>query len=374
MATRALLLTRADSASGYEHLQRTLTLAGHLAGQRGFGVKTVLMGDEKSLQHCRELGLSVVFFPAWELKLAVRRHLLAQLLRGLYLLAAPHLLVFDGYDFSDTYWGRSFFADLFPNSVFFGLDIYRHRDGAERPEREPYQPVNLQWIVNSLHAPFGRQESREGNARVFFGTDYLILPPTIARAPRWRPTDDAPVAVYLHGRAARATHRLLSVLAEAAFSEHRFHIFTDHSELFSHYISPRIAISEPVPQERFLAAFTGSLFGITSAGFSLCELAHLGVPLIIVPVSLAEYGSAEKFIEQGFGELVTAGSLGFKSRLRAALTRMSDEALRKRYSECGRKLIDDRGLSRVGDLMAQAAAQATVVEPENLAESAGHTS
>lgn len=355
MAVRILVLTKADSASGYAHLRRTLTLADYLRKQRSFQVHSVLMGDEKGLQHCRELGHSVAFFPSWELKLAVRRHLLAHLLRESYPSGSPQLVIFDSYDFSDTYWGRPFFDELFPQSVFFGLDIYRHRAGAERPERRPYRPVTFQWIVNSLHAPFGRSKSYQEGTRLFFGTDYLILPPEISRLPHWQLTDGPQVAVYLHGKAARATHRLLSVLTELEFSEYTFRIFTTHSELLSQYMSPRLAISEPIAQADFLRTFTQSAFGIISAGFSLYELAYLGMPLIIVPVGSDEFGSAEKFIAQGCGAMVSTHARGFKMRLKSAFAHMNDAALRNRYSERGRKLIDDKGLTRAADLVEKAA-------------------
>jgi len=359
----ALVITRADAASGYGHLRRTLALAQHLRKQQGFQVQTLLIGDEEALQNCREQGGQAVFFPSWELKWAVRRELLADLIHQCYPTTTPQLVIFDHYDFSDTYWARSLFTDLFPDSIFFGLDIYRHRSGTERPERKAYRPVKFQWIVNSLHAPFGRSHSRHRGTRLFFGTDYLILPPEISQTPRWQPADDAPVVVYLHGRTPRAIHRLVSALADAGFSEHRFRIFTNHSELLSQYINPRVAITELVPQDEFLATFTKSCFGITSAGFSLYELAYLGVPLVIVPVSVAEFGSAEKFVQQGCGELVSVHGRGFKSRLRAALDRISDRTTRSQFSERGRKLIDDQGLLRVAALIEQAAREASSSPP-----------
>jgi hypothetical protein len=155
VANSTLVITRADAAFGQGHLARSLTLAAALRGE-GAKVETLLLGDEGALQHARTRREPVVFFPSWELRYAMRRALLAQLLCELYPKQRPRLAIFDMYDFADTYWARRFFSEQLPDTTFVGLDIYKRVEQPQRPERSEYKPVAFSVIINSLPAACAR--------------------------------------------------------------------------------------------------------------------------------------------------------------------------------------------------------------------------
>lgn len=361
MAHRILLLTRADAEFGHGHLSRSVTLAQALRREPDTDVQVVLLGDETALKHARSLGEEALFHPAWELKWASRRELLAGLLRHRYPFHKPHVVVFDLYDFADTYWAREFFPQLFPLSVLFGLDVYKRR--SPRPERSRYLPPKFRYVVNSLLAPFGAMESESGGQKRFTGTGYLILPPELTELKRWRPLKrhgTAPVPVFLGGGEVGVAQDLVNALGSGPLRGRRFVFITSYHGLLHGKLPPNVE-AWPLADSRkaFYQLFLDAPFGLTSCGLTLYELAHLGVPLVLVPVVAHQVSTTGKFSDAGFGLPVLPSEKDLAAALAEAVEWMSDVEVRRQQSEIGRKLVDGGGLKRVVALIKQAANEAS---------------
>jgi len=356
MADRVLIIIRADSAVGYEHILRSITLARHLRMELNTDTQVVLLGDEDSLGHIRRQKEQALFFPSWELCWAVRHKLLAELLQQRYPYYKPHLVVFDTYAFADTYWGRGLFRQLFPLSIFFGLDIYPHRNPQQRPERKAYQPVALDFIVNSQLAPFGSNEGEIDGALLYYGTDYLILPLELLATPPWRPPqrgNDA-IPVFLGGGASTAAHRVLTALSSSRFEERSFRVFSSHPKLTEKFARGSVTVDKLPRGVEFYRAFRSAPFGIVSCGPRLYDLAYLGVPLVMVPLGAHEVSTAQKTGDAGFGLTVLPRERDLEEQLEQAMLRLDAPEFTLGQSERGRLLIDGQGIHRVTAIIERA--------------------
>jgi len=357
---RILLLTRADAEFGHGHLARSVTLAQALRREPNHDVQVVLLGDETALKHARSLGEEALFHPAWELKWASQRELLAGLLRHRYPFYKPHVVVFDMYDFADTYWAREFFPELFPLSVFFGLDVYGRR--SPRKERARYQSPQFHYLVNSVLAPFGAEKSEAEGQKRFIGTDYLILPPELGELPRWKPAkrhDNAPIPVFLGGGEVRIVGELLDALGSQPLRSGRYVFITSHHAQLCGKLPPNVE-AWPLADSRqaFYQLFLQAPFGISSCGLTLYELAHLGVPLVLLPVVAHQISTAGKFASAGFGLPVLPSERDFSAALAEAAKQMENVEFRRTQSKAGRKLVDGGGLKRVVALIQRAMKEA----------------
>lgn len=353
MPKSTLIITRADAAFGHGHLARSLTLAAALRGE-GAKVEVLLLGDEGALQHARARKEPVNFFPSWELRYAMRRSMLSQLLCDLYQGKRPHLAVFDMYDFADTYWARRFFSELFPDAVFVGLDIYNRSKGEERPEREAYKPVAIRLIINSLLAPFGSHETEISGVRALCGTDYLILPPELTQAAMWREGGvDAAIPVML-GASIRDSHDLAQIKpvtmraihALNELTERRFALLSAYPDALAPLCRENVKPVRLLAPAKFYEMLAASQCAIVSAGVTLYEAAHLGVPVAIIPAAPHEQVTARKFTEAGYGIQINARG-DVASQLRSALAKLAQPAFAREQSAAGRRLVDGKGLERV---------------------------
>jgi spore coat polysaccharide biosynthesis predicted glycosyltransferase SpsG len=354
MPKSTLIITRADAAFGQGHLARSLTLAAALRSE-GAQVETLLLGDEGALQHARMRREPVVFFPSWELRYAMRRALLAQLLCELYPKQRPKLAVFDMYDFADTYWARRFFGEQLPDTSFIGLDIYKRVEQPQRPERSEYWPVAFSVIINSLLAPFGSQESEAGGVRTLSGTDYLILTPELQDAPKWTPPVDkaAPIPVLLSGsvRDARDLTQIkpsvrIALRALSELPEFQFIVLSAYPDALASLCGANVEAKPLLTPAKFYRVLSSSPCAILSAGVTLYEAAHLGVPAAIVPVASHERATAQKFADAGYGMPVNLRGNALAS-LRDVLTELAQPDVAHAQSAAGRKLVDGQGLERV---------------------------
>ncbi len=349
MADRVLIITRADSTFGYEHLLRSTTLARHLRTELGADTQIVLLGDESALGHMRRRKEQALFFPSWELRWSIRRKLLADLLRKRYPFYKPHLVVFDSYDFADTYWGRELLRELLPLSAFLGLDIYPHRSRRRRPERRAYRPVSLDCIINSQLAPFGSNEDVREGVKHYYGTDYLVLPLEILATPPWRlpPGKDVSIPVFFGDRSSAATRRMLAVLSGPRFEQRKFRLFSDHPQLARKFIRGGVTAEKLPRGVEFYRAFRSAPFGIVSCRPHLYSLAYLGVPLVVCPIGAHEISTAEKTSAAGYGLIALPRTRSLEEQLEHTMRRLSEPEFARRQSERGRQLIDGKGIHRV---------------------------
>jgi spore coat polysaccharide biosynthesis predicted glycosyltransferase SpsG len=354
MPKSTLIITRADAAFGQGHLARSLTLAAALRDE-GAHVETLLLGDEGALQHARTRREPVVFFPSWELRYAMRRALLAQLLCELYPRQKPRLAVFDMYDFADTYWARRFFSEQLPDTIFIGLDIYKRVEQPQRPERSVYRPVAFSVIINSLLAPFGSQERKAAGVRILIGTDYLILTPELRDAPKWAPPagKHAPIPVLLSGSVRQANDLtqlkpavriILRALKE--MPESQFTVLSAYPDALAPLCEDNAETKPLLTPAKFYRLLASSPCSVLSAGVSLYEAAHLGVPTAIAPVASHERATAQKFADAGYGMTINLRGNAAAS-LKEILSRLMRPDVAHAQSSAGKKLVDGRGLERV---------------------------
>ncbi len=356
MADRVLIITRADSTTGYEHILRSITLARHFRTELDADTQIVLLGDENSLGYARRQKEQALFFPSWELRWAIRHQLLAELLQRRYPFYKPHVIVFDTYAFADTYWGRGLFRQLFPLSAFFGLDIYPHRNRQQRPERKAYQPVALDYIVNSQLAPFGSNEGEIDGALLYYGTDYLVLPLELMATPPWRPPQrgNDTIPIFLGGRPSTAAHRVLSALSSTRFEHRRFCFFSNHPKLAQKFAQGGVTVNRLPHGVEFYRAFRSAPFGIVSCGPRLYDLTYLGMPLIMVPIGANEVSTAQKAADAGFGLIVLPRERDLEEQLEQAMLRLDAPEFARDQSERGRLLIDGQGIHRVTAIVERA--------------------
>jgi len=356
MAGRVLIITRADSTVGYEHVLRSTTLSRHLRAELGADAQVVLLGDESSLDYARRQKEQALFFPSWELRWAVRHRLLAELLQRRYPFYKPHVVVFDTYAFADTYWGRGLFQRLFPLSTFLGLDIYPHRSRHQRPERKAYQPVAFDFIVNSQLAPFGGREGELDGAQLYYGTDYLVLPLELLATPHWRPPQrgDGAIPVFLGGGSSIVAHRVLSVLSSPRFENRSFCFFSNHPKLAQKFARGGVTAEKLPRGVQFYRAFRSATFGIVSCNPRIYDLIYLGVPLVTVPMGAHEVSTAQKAADAGFGLVVLPRERDLEERLEQAMQRLDDPEFAQEQSRRGRLLIDGQGIHRVTAIVERA--------------------
>jgi spore coat polysaccharide biosynthesis predicted glycosyltransferase SpsG len=356
MADRVLIIIRADSTVGYDHILRSITLARHLRVELSADTQIVLLGDEDSLGHVRRQNEQALFFPSWELRWAIRHKLLAKLLQRRYPFYKPHLVVFDTYAFADTYWGRGLFRQLFPLSIFCGLDIYPHRSRQQRPERKAYQPIAFDFIVNSQLAPFGSNEDEIDGALVYYGTDYLILPLELLATPPWRPParDSTSIPVFLGGGSSAAAHRVLSTLSSSRFEQRSFRFFSNHPKLAQKFAQGGVTVDRLPRGVGFYRAFRSAPFGIASCGFFLYDLVYLGVPLIMFPIGAREVSTAQKTADAGFGLAVLPREHDLEEKLEQAIFKLDSPEFAQKQSDLGRQLIDGQGIHRVAAIIEHA--------------------
>lgn len=353
MPKSTLIITRADAAFGHGHLARSLTLAAALRGE-GAKVEVLLLGDEPALLHSYIRREKVKFFPSWELSYALRREQLAQAIGELFPEERPQLVVFDMYDFADTYWARRFFSEQFPDAVFVGLDIYNRSKGEPRPEREDYKPAAFSLIINSLLAPFGAQEGETDGVRLLYGTDYLILPPELADSPKWEPAEmDAPIPVFFSSnlRLAQAVTQVMLPAQNVMRSlkelhGRRFVTHTTFPDMVERYIGENTEVKPLVPPKDVYSLLAGSPCAIISAGTVLYEAAHLGVPVAVVPAVPHEQVTARKFADAGYGIYID-GRSNPAMQLHEAIKMLMQPAFAREQSAVGRRLVDGKGLERV---------------------------
>lgn len=94
----------------------------------------------------------------------------------------------------------------------------------------------------------------------------------------------------------------------------------------------------------------GADMAITAAGITLCELATLGIPLIVIP-QVTPLTSHQEYIASAFerhGACLNLGRLPDNELIYGKSTMlMQDKSLRERLSENAKALVDGKGLERV---------------------------
>jgi len=350
------VITRADAVFGYGHLARTVTLARYLRNKRSFNVSILLLGDVNSLKHISIYEEKVEFFPSWELKWAIRRGILRELLMHQFSNPPPQVVIFDMYNFFDTFWARGLFKKIFPASAFVGLDVYRKNDTSSDTRKRFYKPVELNLVVNSLLAPFGGFEVERNGVRTFIGTKFLVLPDFIHSLSRWKADEEnKEVMVFLGGGSIPALRWTIAEIANFALKPYRFTVFTSEHELIAKFAPDGVQVQPLVSQHEFLEAVCKAKFCIISAGQTLYELAYLGVPCIVIPVKMHQLSTAQKFAEKGFSITVPPSRARLGKLLFSAIMQFSDTSVLSKHSKIGRSLIDGKGLYRVSDLIEQLA-------------------
>ena len=85
---------------------------------------------------------------------------------------------------------------------------------------------------------------------------------------------------------------------------------------------------------------------ISSAGITTYELACLGIPTILIPINSYQYITADEMMSNGFGINFGFWDNDFQ-RLQAIINKLDDYGKRKKMSDCGRKIVDGKGVLRV---------------------------
>lgn len=104
-------------------------------------------------------------------------------------------------------------------------------------------------------------------------------------------------------------------------------------------------IHESVPT---LAGLIGAAdVGITAGGNTLCEMACLGLPAIVLHEDPHEAAQGAAFAARGFGTVLGGGIDVSAAALAAALRRLDDPAVRRAEADAGRRLVDGDGAARI---------------------------
>ncbi len=355
MAGTLLIISRADASFGCGHLSRMITLGRFMEQERGFKVTKVLLGDELSLTFARTLAETVLFFPSWELTWASRRTFLKELLMEQFPEENPDVVIFDVYDFFDTFWAKGLFRKIFPRSKFIGFEIYHSRTVSERMERKNYEPVTLNLIVNSLLSPFGKWEKKNG-IRTLFGTDFLILPPFLRDFPKWRfSKENRRITIFLGSSPSRVLGLLIDELRHWTQMGYDFCLYSSFAREEKKLFGEGIRVMPLTTQECFLRDMVNSHMAIVSASLVLYELAFLGVPAVVIPVVSHQLATAYKFSERNYSQLVLPTKNRFSAQFSKAMEALGDEEKLTAQSFAGRALLDGRGIYRVAEVISEIA-------------------
>jgi UDP-2,4-diacetamido-2,4,6-trideoxy-beta-L-altropyranose hydrolase len=89
---------------------------------------------------------------------------------------------------------------------------------------------------------------------------------------------------------------------------------------------------------------------ISSTGITIYELACLGIPTIMIPINSAQKESAKEMEKRGFGKIIDSNKLNLK-KLEQTYLKFDDLDYRKKMFKSGRKIIDGKGVERIGKIM-----------------------
>lgn len=93
--------------------------------------------------------------------------------------------------------------------------------------------------------------------------------------------------------------------------------------------------------------------GISAGGNTLCEMACVGAPALVLYEDDHEAEQGRAFEAQGFGLCLGAETEVSTNSIRRALDRFEDPSVRQAHSESGRCLVDGRGASRICQIIAE---------------------
>lgn len=91
--------------------------------------------------------------------------------------------------------------------------------------------------------------------------------------------------------------------------------------------------------------------GISAGGNTLCEMACVGTPALVLYEDEHEAEQGRAFEEKGFGFCLGAGVEVSGDSIRRAIGRLEDPTVRRAQSEAGKALVDGRGASRICQIL-----------------------
>jgi UDP-2,4-diacetamido-2,4,6-trideoxy-beta-L-altropyranose hydrolase len=198
------------------------------------------------------------------------------------------------------------------------------------------------------------------HTRLLLGPRYALLRPGFVGRPAAPPPAGRPrVLVTLGG--ADPDNVTLQLLRAADALDADFALDVVLGPVFAHGAAVAAAASvarHPVALHRdpvdLAGLMAGAAVALSAAGSTCWELAHLGVPAVLVVLAENQAGNAAGLAAAGF-----ALSLGVAARLSAPVLRealaalLADPALRARMAAAGRRLVDGAGAARVaGEVLA----------------------
>lgn len=93
--------------------------------------------------------------------------------------------------------------------------------------------------------------------------------------------------------------------------------------------------------------------GISAGGNTLCEMACVGTPALVLYEDDHEAEQGRAFEARGFGLCLGAGTEVSTDSIRRALNRFGDPSARRAHSEAGRYLVDGQGASRICQIITE---------------------
>jgi len=344
------LLTRGDEHWGTGHLRRTGWLKAALAVQDAVTHLAICSADSPLARRCfSDDSGDVRFFPAdW---------IAASDSRLVDLAAEAELVVID--------WLSSA-----PELV----EALRSA-GAKTALLDDYGPAAAQaeLVINSLLAPLDRSSRPAGRAQVYFGVDYVQLPPAVTKLRGVAGAAARAMATELRAPASpSATVRAVLVsfggIAPAALVDQVLACLRN-----TEYDGQVIVMPAPLPPaaagadnielvpagDEFHSLLAASDLAICAGGLTLYEAAYLGIPAIVIAVPSGTPGYEHHQLDTA-RKLEAAGccrSAGLAGEVTAAeLTAIIREVLaapqaRLEMGARGMRLVDGRGLMRTVELL-----------------------
>lgn len=198
---------------------------------------------------------------------------------------------------------------------------------------------------------------------LLLGTTYVLLRPEFLRASKWRARD-------------RPLGRILVSFGGADPNNVTLQLLHSLSAL-GHPSSVKVIVGPANPNRRSLESFAASRerrsagefeivapvrdmtplmrwadLAIVAAGTTVWELAHLGVPMIVVPIAENQVPVAETLSALGAGAVLRADNLSAQAGgLELVVQLLADQARRLELSRRARELVDGKGAERVARLM-----------------------
>ncbi len=93
--------------------------------------------------------------------------------------------------------------------------------------------------------------------------------------------------------------------------------------------------------------------GIAAGGNTLCEMACVGTPAVVLYEDPHEGEQGRAFQSSGFGTCLGAGTQVPGHLLREALDHLEDPQTRRTQGQAGMRLVDGQGISRIGRIVAE---------------------